>query len=259
MGAEEEFPEDGELVICSVHNVKNFGAYVTLDEYGGREGFIHIAEVATGWIKYIRDFIREGQKIICKVLSVNPEKGQINLSLKQVNDHQRREKVQEWKNEQKARVLLGIVGERIKWSEEKSWDEFGRDLAETFGTLYGAFEECAMDPDVLKEEGMEGKWTTAFVEVAQENITPPYVKIEGHLELTCPAPDGALRIRDALVAAQKEEPVEIGIQYVGAPRYRIVVTAPEYKLAEEEMLDAANRAIEAVEAAGGVGKFHRRD
>lgn len=50
-----EFPEEGELVVCTVQNVKNFGAFVTLDEYGNKEGFIHVRDVATGWVKYIRD------------------------------------------------------------------------------------------------------------------------------------------------------------------------------------------------------------
>ena len=36
-----EFPEVSDLVVCSVQNVKNFGAFVSLDEYGGKEGFIH--------------------------------------------------------------------------------------------------------------------------------------------------------------------------------------------------------------------------
>src|SRR5207249_3402763 len=81
---------------------KNFGAFVTLDEYENKEGFIHIAEVSSGWIKYIRDYVREGQKVVCKVLKVDTEKGHIDLSLKAVNEHQRREKIQEWKNEQKA-------------------------------------------------------------------------------------------------------------------------------------------------------------
>ena len=71
-----EFPEQGELVIATVKNVKNFGAFVTLDEYEDKEGFIHIAEVATGWVKYIRDFVREGQKIVCKVLKVDESKVQ---------------------------------------------------------------------------------------------------------------------------------------------------------------------------------------
>ena len=66
-----DYPEEGDLVVCSVRLVKNFGAFVTLDEYGDKEGFIHIAEVTTGWVKYIRDYVREGQKIVCKVTLVS--------------------------------------------------------------------------------------------------------------------------------------------------------------------------------------------
>ena len=46
-----EYPEEGELVVCTVQSVKNFGAFVSLDEYGSREGFIHVSEIATGWVK----------------------------------------------------------------------------------------------------------------------------------------------------------------------------------------------------------------
>ncbi|MEE9223338.1 MAG: S1 RNA-binding domain-containing protein, partial [Thermoplasmata archaeon] len=106
-----EYPGIGDLVICSVQNVKNFGAFVSLDEFGGKEGFIHIAEVAAGWIKYIRDYVREGQKVVCKVMKVDISKGHVDLSLKQVNAHQRREKIQGWKNEQKAEKLLEMVAE----------------------------------------------------------------------------------------------------------------------------------------------------
>ncbi len=109
-----EFPEESELVVCTVQNVKNFGAFVTLDEYGGKEGFIHIRDVATGWVKYIRDYVREGQKIVCKVLGVDMSKGHIDLSLKSVNEHQKREKIQQWKNENKAEKLMEIVAERLR-------------------------------------------------------------------------------------------------------------------------------------------------
>ncbi|MDD3574990.1 MAG: translation initiation factor IF-2 subunit alpha, partial [Methanospirillum sp.] len=37
---EREWPEQGELVVCSVQNVKDFVAFVTLDEYNNREGLI---------------------------------------------------------------------------------------------------------------------------------------------------------------------------------------------------------------------------
>src|SRR5437667_12856255 len=100
-----DWPDEGELVVCTVANVKNFGAFVTLDEYESKESFIHIAEVPSGWIKYIRDYVREGQKVVCKFLKVDKEKGHIDLSRTPANEHQRREKIQERKNEQKPQTL----------------------------------------------------------------------------------------------------------------------------------------------------------
>lgn len=192
-----EFPEESELVVCTVQNVKNFGAFVTLDEYGGKEGFIHIRDVATGWVKYIRDYVREGQKVVCKVLGVDSSKGHIDLSLKSVNEHQKREKIQQWKNENKAEKLMEIVAERMGKEPAVLYEEFGYDIMDTYGTLFGAFEQVAAHPESLEEEGYSGDWVQTFIEVAKENVTPPHVQIDGYLEMTCPAPDGVDRIRDA--------------------------------------------------------------
>lgn len=253
-----EFPEEAELVVCTVKNVKNFGAFVSLDEYGEKEGFIHIAEVATGWIKYIRDYVREGQKIVCRVLRVDPSKGHIDLSLKQVNEHQKREKIQQWKNEQKAYKLLELVAERSEKDLKEFEEEHVGDLIEKFGTLYGAFEEAVFDEKTMKEEGFTGDWVKTFVDVAKENIQPPFVDIDGFFEISCPLPDGIVHIREALTMAEKNKNVEVSIQYMGAPRYRLVVTAPDYKTAEEEMDGIVEKVIDYFVSSGGEAKFSRK-
>src|SRR5947207_1215111 len=255
-----DWPDEGDLVVCTVTNVKNFGAFVTLDEYEAKEGFIHIAEVSSGWIKYIRDYIREGQKVVCKVLKVDKEKGHIDLSLKAVNEHQRREKIQEWKNEQKAENLFAIVAQRLGKTVDECWQEFGYDLLDSFGSLYRAFEESVMDEHALEDEGFKGPWVKTFVEVARENIVPPHVTIDGYVEAMDFCPDGAVHIREALTkAVQENDGITVKVQYIGAPRYRIVVRAPDYKTAEEEIEKAANRVIKALTAKGGEAKFHRKD
>jgi translation initiation factor 2 alpha subunit (eIF-2alpha) len=43
---EREWPDEGELVVCTVADVKDFAAFVTLDEYDGRRGLIPISEIA---------------------------------------------------------------------------------------------------------------------------------------------------------------------------------------------------------------------
>ena len=61
-------PDEGELVVVTVKNVKQNGVYVDFDEYPGIEGFIFIGEIASGWVKNIRTFVRDGQRLICKVM-----------------------------------------------------------------------------------------------------------------------------------------------------------------------------------------------
>ncbi|MCK5459130.1 MAG: S1 RNA-binding domain-containing protein, partial [Thermoplasmatales archaeon] len=51
----KNYPEEGELVVGTVIKVQGFGAFVSLDEYPHKEGFIHISEIATGWVKRIRN------------------------------------------------------------------------------------------------------------------------------------------------------------------------------------------------------------
>ena len=51
----------------------------------------------------------------------------------------------------------------------------------------------------------------------------------------------------------------VKVQYIGAPRYRLVVRAPDYKSAEEEIQKAAARILKHIEAKGGAGKFLRKE
>ena len=79
----KEWPDEGDLVVATVHKVLNYGAFAKLEEYPGKEAFIHISEVSSGWVKNIRDYVRENQKIVAKVLRVNPRKGHVDVSLKE--------------------------------------------------------------------------------------------------------------------------------------------------------------------------------
>jgi len=254
-----EYPEVGDLVVCSVENVKNFGAFCSLDEYKGKEGFIHVRDVATGWVKYIRDHVREGQKIVCKVLNVDADRGHIDLSLKQVNDHQRREKIQEWKNEKKAEKLLEIVGQKVGKSLDEAYGEAGDALIKEFGSLYSAFEEVKSDPQALKDLEIDKKWASSVTEVANENIQAPSVTIDGLLELTNPKPDGIDLVKKALSTGMDSNEAAVSIHYIGAPRYRVTVTAEDYKTAEQELKDSIDHITAAIEKSGGTASFRRKE
>ncbi len=252
-----EYPEEGELVVGTVSSIRNFGAFVTLDEYAKREAFIHLSEVAAGWVKYIRDHVREGQKIVARVLRVDPGKNQIDLSLKRINDHQRREKVQAWKNEQRAVRLAGQVATGLGKPAEEAVDLFGPTLIERYGSLFAAFEVASADPKRFQKESEKAPWVSAFLKVAKENLVPPKVTILGTLEIHDAQPAGVENVRAALLAAEEVDPAAVEVQYVGAPRYRLRVQASQYKQAEETLKRATDAALKVIKAAGGDGSFLR--
>lgn len=255
-----EYPEEGELVVGTVKNVKNFGAFITLDEFGRKEGFIHISEVSSGWVKYIRDFVREGQKVVCKVLNVEEAKGHVDLSVKRVNAHQKRQKIQEWKNDQKATKLFELLAKKLGKEVEDCYEEFGNDLIDEYGDLYGAFEESAISQENLKEDGFDGEWLDAFTAVAVDNIVPPFVTIQGTLDVSLPTSDGMLKISKALTAIEKEEDeLTVMVSYLGAPKYRLMVKAPDYKVAEEEMKLAIDGVTKTITKDKGNCQFKRND
>lgn len=254
--SERDWPIEGELVVCSVTEVKDFAAFVALDEYEGRQGLIPIAEIARGWIKYIRDYIREGQKVVCKVLHVDAGRGHIDLSLKDVNEHQRREKIQDWKNEQKAHKWISFASESCAVPIK----EFEDAIYKEYASLYAGFEDIVVYGDAtLAKFTLSDAAKAALAKVASENVKVPKVTVSATLELTSNKPDGINVIRRALRSAEpKVDGAEIELLYLGAPKYRVKVVAPDYKTAEKALEKAAGAAIGVMERAEGTGKLVRK-
>lgn len=267
----EEWPEKGELVVCTVDELKTFGVFVKFEEYEGKEGLIHISEVASGWVKHLRDYVREGQKVVCKVLHVDARRGHIDLSLKAVKEGQKKERIREWKNEKKTKkwISLALAGpsSEVRISNEEL-DEVEMKLVDAYGGLYDAFVEVVkVGKKALIPLGIKNEYADAIQEVAVANVKLPSVHITGYVELTCPLSNGVEIIKEALKKAEgviETKPpgtntngVKAKCSYIGAPTYKIRVTAPDYKEAESILSNAANAAIEVIKRKGGYGKFYR--
>lgn len=251
----QEWPDEGDLIVGTVYKVLNYGAFAKLEEYEGKEAFIHISEVSSGWVKNIQDHVRENQKIVARVLRVNPKKGHVDASLKRIREDQRTKKIQQWKIEQKAEKFLELVAKSLDKDLNTAYDEVGYELMDIFGDLYGAFETASDEGEQsLIDEGISEDWAKAITEVAVKNITPPEIHITGYVDIENYESNGVEIIKEALLAAEGKD---IAVQCVGAPRYRITVTSDDYIKAEKQLKKAAEKAIAIVEKAGGRGEFLR--
>ncbi|SFS70195.1 translation initiation factor IF-2 subunit alpha [Halostagnicola kamekurae] len=254
------WPDTGELVVGKIDEIEDFGVFVDLEEYQDKRGLIHISEVASGWIKNVRDHVREGQIVVCKVLDVDESHEQIDLSLKDVNDHQRSDKIQDWKNEQKADNWMGLA--LAEDSDDETYTAIANELIGVHGSLYNGFKQAAIHgAEALEDTDLSEDEVDAIVETARENVSVPYVNVTGYVDLENPSQSGVDGIRDALEAAEGNggvpDEVELEVVYVGAPEYRIKVRAPNYKTAESQLEASADRAVAAIEDHGGSGEYHR--
>tara|TARA_B100000003_G_scaffold55144_1_gene48722 strand:+ start:9334 stop:10125 length:792 start_codon:yes stop_codon:yes gene_type:complete len=253
-------PEEGELVVVTVKSVKQNGVYVDFDEYPGLEGFIFIGEVASGWVKNIRAFVRDGQRLICKVMRTRKDGSSLELSLKSVSEERRRDRLQEWKNEQRSNQLLKVLSEKVGWNDETREQNY-EDLVEAFGSLYSSFEEAATDENALADAGFEGTWIKEFIDIAVENIIPPFVEIRGNFTLSINVPNGINVIKDALSTAEEfsssEEEISVSCFYNGAPEYRIELKAPDFKTAEDLWIEVSNSVVNHITENGGEASAYR--
>ena len=71
MSSDAGMPEAGEIVICTVREITSHGIYVNLDQYEGMNGFLHVSEISTGWVKNIERVAKVQQKLVLKVIRAN--------------------------------------------------------------------------------------------------------------------------------------------------------------------------------------------
>ena len=264
MSAEEsQLPEPGELVVATVTRIVPYGAYVTLDEYNNVEGLLHISEVTSGWVRNIRNHVREGQKTVLKVLRTDPEKKHVDLSLRRVSEREKKDKLLEWKQENRGRRLLDLAAEKMKVPSEEAYQKIGILMEDKFGNIYKGLERTVIEGgETLLKIGVPSDWSSTLLDVARSKIHAHHVQIRGTLQLTCPAPNGVEILREAFSRAlntRKPKGAEVQIFSIGTPRYRIEVIAENFKQAEKILDVAIQAAIETVSSHGGEGKFTRRD
>ena len=100
-----------------------------------------------------------------------------------------------------------------------------------------------------------------LVELALENIVPPFVALRGHLEIVVPNEAGIEVISRGLATAEENgsagEGVEVTCHYDGAPHYRVEIRAPDYKSAEAAWNAVEQAVLPAVESAGGSASAER--
>jgi translation initiation factor 2 subunit 1 len=240
-----------------VTKVTDYGAYVSLDEYKGKEGLIHISEISSTWVRNIRNHVREGQKLVLKVLRINTEKGQVDLSLRRVTGREKAETLLEWKKHKKAESILKSAVEKLAL-DPASTEKLYKTFLEKYGTYYDALQEAVEEgEETFAKLGIDPSWAKVLTEIARTKIKTEKASLKAVVELTCSRPDGIELIKRSLQNAKKTKKprgTTVKVYAVGSPKYRIEVTARDYNEAENIMKQAVDEALASINEVGGQGR-----
>jgi translation initiation factor 2 subunit 1 len=229
------FPSQGDLVVSRVKNVLPHCAFVELLEYENKEGMVHISEIASGWVKNIRNYVQDNKQVVCKVIGINREKGHIDLSLKRVSSGERKATLSMWKMEKRMEMLVEHISNRLKTDTKEAYKVMCDPIVKQYGSLAAFYTSVG-------EKGVEGisslkipkKWMDELVSTMEDQIKAHRVKIKGKLELISNDGNGVERIKKTL-SNTPIDGVEINIKYLGTPNYKVEILANNYGVAESAL------------------------
>ncbi|MCL5428024.1 MAG: S1 RNA-binding domain-containing protein [Candidatus Marsarchaeota archaeon] len=233
---QKQLPDNQELVLIRIKKIMPHGAYAELTEYG-KDAYLPISEIASGWIKNIHEFIKEGQKDVAKVISVDKEKGSIDISLKKATTREKTTKQSEYNLEKRYEKLFeqaaGISGLKDKKDIDALKSEAAKKVS-TYTELINNTQEDRKFTSFLKNK----KFSAVFDEIIQKNIKLKRYIVTYLMEMqSCSPKAGVSQIKEALAGI---EGLGVSVLYLGAPRYRLTAEGGNYLEAEEKIKLARN-------------------
>lgn len=222
-------PEENEFVLATIRKIVPYGAFCTLTEYKNIEAFCHVSEVASRWIKNIHEFISENDKVVVKVLRVDREKGQIDVSLRRVNEEEKRNKLEFVKRTTRAEKLLQFALTQSK--SPLKLNELISKLNDVYGEAYSALENALENDEAFAEVHISNTLKKEIIDIVRKSIKKARISVSAKLTLKCFDNEGINHIKKALAI---NEP-EVSVLYLGAPHYKLEVFASEYKDANKKL------------------------
>ncbi|MFQ5978932.1 MAG: S1 RNA-binding domain-containing protein [Candidatus Heimdallarchaeota archaeon] len=235
-----ELPDVGELVVGTCSKISPDGAYFSLYTYGEDKelGFVHISELSRTWVRKISSHIKMGQRIVARVLRVNTRLGQVDMSIKRVTESQKRAKMTELKQLQKAHSIFRVFSEQNNLDLDKLLEEVGNPLMAEYGSLHNSLLEIkTKGPDFLESHGLTKKQSKNLHTLVSKSLETTTVSLIAGIKAVSFASDGINVLQSgftkALNKSQKKFPsTKLDLSVISAPNYRLVIEAGDWREAE---------------------------
>jgi translation initiation factor 2 alpha subunit (eIF-2alpha) len=210
---------EGEILLCTVEKVSNTVTQVRLPD--GREGTIISSEIAPGRIKHMRQYVVPNKKIVCKVL--NSKGNNLQLSLRRVNNKEKKDVMQKWKAEQAIKVAFKrILGDKESAVKQK--------ILENFKNLNEFMIDAKKDKKIIIKFIPKPK-QEAIAKIAEKKKKNQEMK--QILKVKCLEDNGVKKIKELF----KFDDEKIKITYLSAGQFKLTLSVEDFKQGKKQMAE----------------------
>jgi len=211
--------KEEDIVLCKVKKVENTVVFVTLPN--GKEGTIISSEIAPGRIKHMRHYVVPNKQIVCKILEISGNN--IHLSLRRVASKERKEVMQNYKQDQSIKAALKqILQDNLEETIER--------ILKDFESLTDFAKKAREDKNILN------KYIQKTKQKAVEKIINKKRKsqqLKQNICIKCLERDGVKRLKKIFSIKNKNAVVS----YVSAGNFQIKLIVEDFKTGKKEMED----------------------
>lgn len=242
---ENEFPEDGEIVVGKTQSTDGDILNMKLIEYGDIPGLVLSNEVSKKRIRSMHQITKLGSTEVCQVLKIDKAKGYIDLSLKSVGDKEKKECLEKLSKNKLAYQIMLKAAKAAKIPVKDLYEKIGYEKAREHSSLYNYFAKGKNEPSLMNDSEY-GKF---FIQVIEEQFKPTSFKVRADMDVTS-CFGGVNAIKDAFRKAMEQDP-SLEITLLKTPTYSIVKTCNDKDSSFEAINQACSLIKELIEADGG--------
>jgi translation initiation factor 2 subunit 1 len=248
-----DYPERDEIVIVTVTKVLDYGVFVELLEYNQAKGFVHISNVSRTWVKNIRNFVKLGQIRAAKVLNIDMQKSQVDLSFGAVSAQREKQKINDYRQFKRSEKLIEALAKQNNKKFDDVWEAVAEPLIEEFGTLHDGFKKIALGSEIDKIIASE--WIKPLKELVEKNISISEKILRGVAKVSSFSSTGLEDVKEIVKEMEKVKGCEI--IYNGAGSYSVSCTALTFKSAEKILNSVVEGAEKIAKKKGAVFSFKK--
>lgn len=244
----------GDLLVCRVKEITDFGLLLDSEEITGREIFLHVSEIPRE--RSLQDF-KIGQVVVVRIIKISRTGERIFVSSKQLSKAEARSVMRRWRAEKKALEIFNEVATKHSIPSEVL-EETRRKLVEKYGSVTEALRKAVMEGEnILARTRLSSEAREALYELAAKELIRKKAEKTIIVRLYFTDKYGLEKLKKVFDEVEKvsEKDVTVETRVVAAPRYSITLLSHEPKRIKKALEEALIKLNEASRKEGGILKI----